>query len=412
MRLPSGVGSGLIPQARVHFLEKSLLSLQTWLEDSRYCAYDPFDGLGSYLRPLAFGLKTPQQMLQQAIRRSPFNLRPVLGIGTHTSTKGMGFLASGYLKLYRLTQDQRCRSQAISALTWLTDHASKGHSGFCWGNAFDYISRGFYLPKGSPTLVWSALIGHQFLEAFRVLGDSRYLDVAKSVGSFITKDLGKIPQAQGICLSYICERETAVHNANLLGARFLAELFSETGDPALFDLAREAARYSALSQRPNGSWYYGEEAKFHWIDNWHTAYNLDSLLDFQRNSGSSEFETQMIKGLDFYVRHFFRADGAPRYYWDRDYRFDIQSCSQSIDTLTLFAGHLKRRDLMDLAGRIGVWTACHMQDQSGYFYLWKDRRFTNKTPTFHWGGTTMFHALAHFLLVLSDWDSTRSGRSL
>lgn len=389
-------------QTQLLFIEKSLLRLLAWLEISEYRAYDPFDGLSSILRPLTFGQKIPQQILQQAIRRSPINLRPWLGVRPHTSTKGMGYLASGYLKLFLLTRDEAYRTRARDCLKWLTDHTTRGYSGYCWGNAFDYISRGFYLPKNSPTLVWSALIGHHFIEAFRILGDPQYFEVAKSVGQFISKDLARIPQPHGICISYVCERETAVHNANLLGARFIAELYAETGNRAYLDLATESARYSALSQRPDGSWYYGEEAKFQWIDNWHTAYNLDSLLDFQRNTGSSEFEACMKKGLEFYIQHFFLADGAPKYYWNRSYKFDIQSSSQSIDTLVLFGRHLQRRDLIERAYRTGIWTVCHMQDESGYFYLWKNQWFTNKTPTFHWGGTTMFHALAHLLLVLNE----------
>jgi len=384
----------------IRLFEKALFALDSWLRKADYQAYDPFDGLDSFLRPLTFYLTKPQQVLQQLVRRSPFNLRPLLGIKPHTSTKGMSFLASGYLKLYLRTRNEEYRRRAVSSFEWLRDHASKGYSGYCWGNAFDYISRGFYLPKGAPTLVWSGLIGHHFIEAFRVLGDPVHLDVAKGVGEFILRDLPRIDRRCGVCISYVCSPPTAVHNANLLGARFLAELYQETSDRDYLNLATEAARYSACSQLPNGAWYYGEEAKFHWIDNWHTAYNLDSLLDFQRNTGSNEFESQMLKGLDFWERYFFRADGAPKYYWDREYKFDIQSSSQAIDTLALYGRSLSRDDLIDKACRTALWTVRNMQDESGYFYLWKDRWFTNKTPTFHWGAATMFHALAHLLLEL------------
>jgi len=380
------------------FFWNSLNVLQSWLERTNYKAYDPFDGLSSFLRPLTFGFKLPQQVLQQFVRRNPFNLRPYLGIKPHTSTKGMGFLASGYLKLFRLTGEERYKSKAEYCYEWLMENYSKGYSGYCWGNSFDYISRGAYLPVYAPIIVWSSLIGHHFIEGYRALGEEKYLMVAKSVAEFVCNDLPRIPSPVGICISYMCSSKLAVHNSNLLGARLLAELYKETSDHCYFDLATEAVRYSASCQLQNGAWYYGEEGKYHWIDNWHTAYNLDSLLDFQKNVGSTEFEACMLKGLDFYVNHFLREDGAPRYYWDRDYKFDIQSASQSIDTLLLFAAHYGRTDLLDLAQKVARWTITNMQDESGFFYLWKGRWFTNRTPTFHWGGTTMFHALAHLLL--------------
>jgi hypothetical protein len=389
--------------------EKSLLwnaltKLEAWIVKNEYASYDPFDGLSSYLRILTLGKKLPQQILQQFVRRNPFNLRPYIGIKPHTSTKGMGFLASGYLNLFVLTGDDQYRSKAEFCYDWLVEHSTKGFSGYCWGNSFDYISRGFYLAHGNPTVVWSALIGHHFLEAYRILKKEQYLDIAKSVGKFILADLPRVRTAKGVCISYITSKPVAVHNANLLGARFLAELFEETADEGSLDLATEAVRYSAASQLPCGAWYYGEEEHFHWIDNWHTAYNLDSLLGFQLSTKSNEFEKSMLKGLNFYTQHFFEIDGAPKYYWDRAYKYDIQSASQSIDTLSLFGRHLKRDDLLRQAGRIAGWTIAHMQDRTGYFYLWKNRWFTNKTPTFHWGGTTMFHALSHLLLITTLKD--------
>jgi hypothetical protein len=50
-----------------------------------------------------------------------------------------------------------------------------------------------------------------------------------------------------------------------------------------------------------------------------------------------------------------------------------------------------------LAEKVAGWTIANMQDPSGYFYLWKNAYFTNRTPTMHWGAATMFHALAHLL---------------
>jgi len=383
----------------------SLKLLEFWLENNNYKAYDPFDGLSSFLRPLTFYKRLPQQVLQQLVRRNPFNIRPYIGIKPHTSTKGMGFLAAGSLKLYILTNEDRYKKKAMSCFQWLMENASKGYSGCCWGNDFDYISRGSYLPRNEPTIVWSALIGHHFIEGYRVLGDNIYLQVAKSVGDFILNDLPRIPFSNGICFSYVCTANIAVHNANLLGARLLSELYKETGDLNYLTAATEAVRYSCLAQLENGAWYYGEESKFHWIDNWHTAYNLDALLDFKFNANSTEFEEYFLKGLDFYTKYFFKENGEPKYYWNRDYKYDIQSSSQAIDTLVSCGITLDRIDMMRMAEKVAKWTIDNMQDESGYFYLWKNKWFTNKTPTFHWGGTTMYHALAHLLLEIEGHEN-------
>ena len=83
-------------------VEKSLHKLMTWMESNNYRAFDPFDGLSSWLNMFTFQNKKMKQLLIQGVRRAPFNIRPFIGIKPHTSTKGMGFLASGYINLFRL----------------------------------------------------------------------------------------------------------------------------------------------------------------------------------------------------------------------------------------------------------------------------------------------------------------------
>jgi hypothetical protein len=74
-------------------IEESLNRLSRWVESRQYRAYDPGDGQMSFLRPLTFGSKTLERVLTATVLRSPFNIRPLLGIKPHTSTKGMGYMA-------------------------------------------------------------------------------------------------------------------------------------------------------------------------------------------------------------------------------------------------------------------------------------------------------------------------------
>jgi hypothetical protein len=146
---------------------QSIERLNHWLEENNYRGYDTFDGLNArFLRPLTFETKFLRQVLQQAVRRFPVNLRPALGIRKDYSTKGMGFLARGFIRLHKATGKQVWRDKAEFALQWLIENQSPGYSGACWGNHFDYQSRGFYLPKRVPTIVWTSLIGHAFLDAY------------------------------------------------------------------------------------------------------------------------------------------------------------------------------------------------------------------------------------------------------
>ena len=128
----------------------------------------------------------------------------------------------------------------------------------------------------------------------------------------------------------------------------------------------QVARYSAGKQRDDGSWSYGELPNQSWIDNFHTGYNLSALRAIDRYLGTSEFEPYARRGFAFYRDHFFREDGAVRYFHNRTYPIDIHCVAQSILTLLEFqdldSTNLRTVDL------VYDWTMSNMWDKAGFFY--------------------------------------------
>jgi polysaccharide biosynthesis protein VpsJ len=375
-------------------LHESIMRLARWLEEHDYRGYDTFDGLSSpILRPLTFETRFLRTVLLQGVRRLPLNVRPILGIKPEHSSKGMGFLARGFLRLYQITHDELWANKASIALSWLIDHQLPGYSGACWGNHFDYQSRGFYLPKGVPTVVWTSLIGHAFLDGFELLGCEEYLNIAVSACGHILRDLDRLEDGKGVCISYIPTGKTWVHNANTLGASILARAYSHTRNAQYFDLAQKAICYTAQYQRPDSSWYYGEKENLHWVDSFHTAYVLDCFKHYSTSTGDMQFDRVMRSGYDYWKQTFFLEDGTPRYYDHKTLPLDIQCSSQAIDTFVFFSDIDPEN--MQLALKVARWTIDNMQDPSGYFYY---RRYSqwlvNKTPTLHWGQATMLCAMA------------------
>lgn len=389
----TSLAAGANPSAKTRIFN-SLMRLAEWLERSDYRAYDTFDGLNAkYLRPLTFETKLLRTVLQQGVRRLPINLRPVLGIAKERSSKGMGFLARGFIRLHESTGEENWAKKAESALQWLIEHQATGYSGAAWGNHFDYQSRSNYLPKGVPTIVWTSLIGHAFLDAFAHFQRDIYLKTAVSACQHIMRDLETFPDGDSVCITYIPGKVERVHNANTLGASLLARTYSYTGDEPYKALATKAMSYTAKYQKDDGSWFYGEKANLHWVDNFHTAYVLDCFRHYQESARDAQFNETMMRGYQYWKQTFFLPDGTPRYYNRKTLPLDIQCSSQAIDTLVFF-GDLDSEGL-PLAVKIAEWTIDHMQDRSGYFYY---RRYSpwivNKTPTLHWGEATMLCALA------------------
>jgi hypothetical protein len=381
-------------------ISESLGRLSDWLEKNDYRGYDTFDGLNAkYLRPLTFETKFLRTVLQQGVRRFPLNVRPLLGIPKNRSTKGMGYLAKGFMRLQQATGDKSWGQKAEAALQWLVENESKGYSGACWGNHFDYQSRGFYLPKGVPTIVWTSLIGHAFLDGYDHFGRDSYLKVATSACEHILRDLETYPEGDSLCISYIPTGKNEIHNANTLGASLLARTCSYTQNEALRSLARKAIQYTANHQRSNGSWYYGEAPNVQWVDNFHTAYVLDCFKYYIAATGDDRFQAKLDAGYEYWKNTFFLPDGTPRYYDRKTLPIDIQCSSQAIDTLVFF--HDRDPGNLSLALNVAKWTIDNMQDRTGYFYYRRySPRLVNKTPTLHWGQATMFCALAGLYKLL------------
>ena len=373
---------------------ESICRLSNWLERNDYRGYDTFDGLNSrFLRPLTFNNKYLRILLQQGVRRFPINLRPLIGVKKSHSTKGMGFIARGFIRMHEATGDAAWQNKAEFALRWLIDNQESGYSGASWANHFDYQSRASYVPRGLPSVVWTSLIGHAFLDAYEHSREDRLLQVAVSACEHILHDLGGITEGDALCIRYFPGHNVEVHNANCLGAGLLARTYAYTHKEAYMLLAQKAIQYTAKHQRPDFSWYYGEPWYLHWVDNFHTGYVLDSFKHYGEGSGDKQFEEQLMAGYQYWKSTFFLPDGTPRYYNHKTLPLDIQCCSQTIDTLVFF--HDRDPEALELALKVAQWTIRHMQDRTGYFYYRRYSKWVvNKTPTLHWGQATMLCALA------------------
>jgi GT2 family glycosyltransferase len=378
-------------------INESIRRLERWVEAHDYKGYEPFDGLSTYLRPLTFGNRFLEQIVQQAVRQSPVNVRPLLGIKPLESTKGRGYMARGYLALLKLTGNEQYREKAIACLEWLIRNKSPLYADYSWGNHFDYASRAGRYTKHESIIVWTSLIGQAFLDAYESLGEERYLDVAKSICNWIVK-LPREKSATGTCLSYLAIRQSSIHNANLLGAAMLARTAKHSRTAEFFDVARAALAYSCSRQLPDGAWYYGEDSRYHWIDSFHTGYNLDSIQCYIDNTGDQTFRPQMDRGFRYYKQTFFESSGRPKYYHNRAYPIDIQCAAQGIETLAKFAAH--DPEALPTALKVAQWTIRNLQDASGYFYYRRYPLLVARIPMLHWGQATMYRALALLLLTV------------
>ena len=386
-----------MPQLSLEAVHDTLFA---WCRKNSFAGHDPFDALNSRLfqaTPLR-SFRTPRLLFTQLTKRSPLNLRALTRVPSQKNAKGIALFALAALADYRRNATTETELSARDLLTQLLRLEIKGYAGAAWGYNFDWQSRNFFAPRGTPTIVPTAFAARALIEASDALHDPQYLEAARSVCDFITKDLNRpVDSADELCFSYSPDDDTEIFNASLFAAETLAAVGARTDEKNYCDLAIRAARFVIRRQNEDGSWVYGTEERQQWIDNFHTAYVLSSLFRIGKacQTGDVEIMKALGDGYDFWTKSFFLADGWPKYYHDQLHPADSHAAATAIVTLT----ELRELDdgALPFAEKIADWAIENLRDPSGYFYYQRRRLFTVRTPFMRWTQAWMLYALARLL---------------
>ena len=381
---------------RVRGLQETTLKLLAYCEANDWAGYDPYDALNSPIfRALPFlNTRWPRLVLTQALKRSPFNLRGLMGIPKTQNPKALALFLSSLLKISRFKPADGADPirRMIELIVALRSADTKY---WCWGYSFPWQTRTIVVPRGAPNLVCTTFVASALLDAYEQFGETRLLDIAKSAGEYLLNELYYTSGSDVASFSYpLRSLESKVHNANFLAAALLCRIFHYTGNEQFLEPALKAARYSASRQRNDGSWMYGELATQQWIDNFHTGFNLSALRTISSCLGIREFESHIRAGFQFYRQHFIREDGAARYFHDHTYPIDSHCVAQTLLTLLEFQD-LNEANL-DLAQSVFDWSMKHMWDEAGFFYYRKLPFVTIKTSYMRWTQAWMLLAMSTF----------------
>jgi rhamnogalacturonyl hydrolase YesR len=384
-------------------IQNSLNKLIAYCEKEGFKGYDPYDGLNSRLFqviPLITKSRIARLAWIQLFKRSPLNLRPIVGIKKNFNPKGLGLFLSGYCDLYKMTNEAQYSDRIHFFTEKLISLISKNWSGACWGYNFDWQSKAFFQPKYTPTVVATSFIANSLLDAYDLTGEKELLSVARSSCDFILKDLNRTyNDKKDFSFSYSPMDKSVVYNASLMGSRLLARVYNYTREVDLADEAGRSVAFCCDHQKPDGSWGYGTLSFHQWIDNFHTGYNLECIAEYIKYTGNHDYDLNLKTGFDYYINTFFLDSGVPKYYSNSVYPIDIHAPAQLIITLSKLGEFDEHRRL---ATKVLNWTIDNMQSEDGYFYYQFNRHFSSKIPYMRWAQAWMFYALSEYLFQINQ----------
>lgn len=352
--------------------------------------FDPYDGLNSPLAKL-FPFKTARQAWIQFHKRSPINVRPLLGIQKHVNPKALALGISALCVRYRSLGHVDLLGEAVSLEKQLLRLRSTQAKHIAWGYPFDWQSRAFLCRRATPNMICTVFGAAALTDLYESAGQRACLDAAVDACEFIRQELPRTQRGDSFCFSYTPLDRSCVHNVNMLGAAALARVGSLAEKREWLDEAKLAMRFSVEAQDEAGRWPYGEADNQRWVDSFHTGYNLVALKEYQDATGDTDFEESLQRGWKFYRDHFFLDDGTPKYYDAATYPIDIHNAAQGILTFVDVGGDREGAEL------IAQWAMREMWDERGHFRFQKTRLWTVRIPYLRWAGAWMLLSLAKLL---------------
>lgn len=375
-------------------IRTALLRLQNHIEQENYKGFDPYDALTSPLfrLPLLRSNHFIRFASQQLIKRSPINLRPILGIKKGENPVTLGLALQAYVSMKHsglMNEDHPITSQLIQRL----DETRSGYfKEACWGYDFPWEARYASIPAHYPTIVATGIISNALFQSWQNTGDKKTAEIIISACKFAGNNLQKTKTASGhFFYSYSPLDHECVFNAGMKAVRLFAQGYQISNDSHWSKLAEQALDGILHHQNEDGSWPYSLRNTGHWIDNYHTAYILDCLDEYIKITGDTLPKASLEKGYSFYKEHFISEQGLPSLYHNKLYPVDCTGAAQTLLTLSRFND-------IECAVKVAEWTIRHMQKDDGSFMYRLDRGSMKTKSYMRWSNAWMFAGLA----ALSD----------
>lgn len=361
--------------------------------------YDPYDGLASPVFNFLFISKDKyfRTLVIQFFKNFPINLRPMFFIKKEINAKALALFLKGIIIIYRHFNNNKYLG-FIDDLANLLVKETNYNNLRLWGYCFDWQSRSFFVKKYTPNLVVSYFVLDSLLELYYLTGKKYFKEVfVESCYSIMDNFI--VEKVNESYFKYVPNNDDLIHNVNLFGSSLMAKAFRLTNEEKFLSISEETLKTTIKHQRSDGSWFYGREGKHHWIDSFHTCYNLLSLKEFMINTGRRTYEDNLINGLNYYVNNFLTNDYVVKYFNNKIYPIDIHCLTVGIITLIELNEYLKNKEIFI---NIYKFLAKNFRNKDGFFYFRKYKLYKNKISYIRWNQAWSLLCLAKLYDYLSD----------
>jgi hypothetical protein len=391
-----------------------------WVKRNGWAGWDPYDiwdnriGMWMAKRENIFE-RIACGLTSRVGEFSPVYLRKILRVNPRINAKAMGLFAAGFLQLEASESAPRQINGEpgyVPCFRWLEDHKVVRFGGCGWGYPFDWKSR-VLIPRDTPTVVNSAIIGDAYWLRYKYHADRESLAQCENICQFIMTGLNRSGHKNdgAFCFSYTPVDKFQVHNANLLGAEFLIRIGMETGRDDWVETGLAAANFSLSEIREDGTLNYwsNEQSQALQQDTYHSGFEIRSLNSIACFTGNKEFRYAADKYFQTWLRDYFSKNGIPCLHRGQTNVIEIHSCAESLlCAVKMFESENYSQELFlkHVKGVLSTVEKLWVQEapDKGYFASKRHKLFCFDIkvdiPYIRWGEAWMFRSLVAFVAKL------------
>ena len=310
--------------------------------------------------------------------------------------------AMGFFFLAQVLEQEQYHRRALHFLEILEGTRCPGYDHYCWGYPYDWETLRGTIKEGTPLITTVPYVYEAFKQAYEIDGDDRWFQVMRSIAEHALRDYRDFetsPSASTCSYTPDPEHSLSVINANAYRAFLLTSAALDFSEEKCRKIAERNLNFVIECQNPDGSWYYANDGKRHFIDHFHTCFVLKALAKIEMLTGDPKCTKAIERGAGYYVRNLFDERGLPRPFSRPPrltvYRRELYDYAECVNLAILLRGRFPELDAIlsiVLNQILTVWQKSDGSFRSRQLLLgWDD------TPMHRWAQSQMFRSLCFLL---------------
>jgi hypothetical protein len=167
----------------------------------------------------------------------------------------------------------------------------------------------------------------------------------------------------------------------------------------LWRIAERNPNFVLENQNADGSWFYAVDGVRDFVDHFHTCFVMKALAKIQSLTGHQATLQALAKGVDYYLKNLFEADGLPRAFSKAPrmtvYKRELYDCAEAINLCLLLRDRFPQ--LNATLTRIVEGILSDWVKPDGSFRARQLHFGWDNVPMHRWAQSQMFRSLACFL---------------